>query len=116
MAYQNLFKALQNVCGFTALESDMFEVINAYEKDKAEQLPQAPVSKSLPPTLREWLDCNVDSMGEYANERFLTETETARLIIKFALEFATEMENRDTYLEKKTVNDLVNEFVGGNVC
>ena len=37
MAYQNLFEALQNVCGFTALESDMFEIINAYEKDKAEQ-------------------------------------------------------------------------------
>lgn len=44
MAYQNLFEALQNVCGFTALESDMLEIINAYEKDKAEQLPQADVS------------------------------------------------------------------------
>ena len=44
MAYQKLFEALQNVCGFTALESDMFEIINAYEKDKAEQLPQADVS------------------------------------------------------------------------
>ena len=47
MAYQNLFEALQNVCGFTALESDMFEIINAYEKDKAEQLPQADVIKSV---------------------------------------------------------------------
>jgi hypothetical protein len=44
MAYQKLFEALQNVCGFTALESDMFEIIDAYEKDKAEQLPQADVS------------------------------------------------------------------------
>jgi hypothetical protein len=43
MAYQNLFEALHNVCGFIALESDMFEIINAYEKDKAEQLPQADV-------------------------------------------------------------------------
>ena len=45
--YQNLFEALQNVCGFTALENDMFEIINAYEKDKAEQLPQADVKKSV---------------------------------------------------------------------
>ena len=37
MAYQNLFEALQNVCGFTALESEMFEIINAYEKDKLEK-------------------------------------------------------------------------------
>lgn len=44
MKNQNLFKALQNVCGFTALESDMFEIINAYEKDKAE----ADVMPSLP--------------------------------------------------------------------
>ena len=47
MAYQNLFEALQNVCGFTALESEMFEIINAYEKDRAWQLPQANVIKSV---------------------------------------------------------------------
>ena len=35
MTYQNLFEALQSVCGFTALESDMFEIIAAYEKDIA---------------------------------------------------------------------------------
>ena len=53
MAYQNLFEALQNVCGFTALESDMFEIINAYEKDRSEQLPQADVSKSV--CKHEWI-------------------------------------------------------------
>ena len=42
MRYQNLFNALQNVCAFTALQSDMLEIINAYEKDKAEQLLQKP--------------------------------------------------------------------------
>ena len=47
MKNQNLFEALHNVCGFTALESDMFEIINAYEKDRAEQLPQADVIKSV---------------------------------------------------------------------
>src|SRR3990167_8305713 len=35
MKHQNLFEALQNVCGFTALESDIFEIIAAYEKDKS---------------------------------------------------------------------------------
>jgi hypothetical protein len=33
-AYQNLFEALQNVCGFTALQSDMDEIIRAVEKDR----------------------------------------------------------------------------------
>ena len=41
MAYQHLFEALQNVCGFTALESDMFEIINAYKEDIKEDI--APV-------------------------------------------------------------------------
>jgi len=36
MAYQNLFEAIINVTGFTPLESDMFEIISAYEKDLAE--------------------------------------------------------------------------------
>jgi hypothetical protein len=44
MAYQNLFEALKNICGFIALESDMLEIINAYEKDRAEQLPQSQTS------------------------------------------------------------------------
>ena len=35
MENQHLFEALQNVCGFTALESDIFEIIAAYEKDKS---------------------------------------------------------------------------------
>lgn len=34
MKYQNLFEAIQNVCGHTPLESEMFEIIAAYEKDK----------------------------------------------------------------------------------
>lgn len=40
MAYQNLFEALINVCGFTALEDDLTEIILAYKKDLAEQLSQ----------------------------------------------------------------------------
>ncbi len=43
MAHQNLFEALQNVCGFTALETDIYEIINAYEKDRSEQLQQKDV-------------------------------------------------------------------------
>ena len=35
MKYQNLFEAIQNVCGHTPLESEMFEIIAAYEKDRA---------------------------------------------------------------------------------
>ena len=34
MTNQKLFEALQRVCGFTALESDMFEIIRAVEADK----------------------------------------------------------------------------------
>jgi hypothetical protein len=34
MRDQNLFEALQNVCNFTALESDMDEIKRAIEKDK----------------------------------------------------------------------------------
>lgn len=33
MQYQNLFNTIQNVCGFTPLETDMQEIINAYELD-----------------------------------------------------------------------------------
>ena len=33
MAYQNLFEALQRVAGFTALETDMMEIIDAVRKD-----------------------------------------------------------------------------------
>ncbi|HJY63845.1 MAG TPA: hypothetical protein VJ455_06795 [Ignavibacteria bacterium] len=31
---QNLFNALQNVAGFTALQSDMQEIIDAVDKDR----------------------------------------------------------------------------------
>ena len=34
MTNQKLFEALQRVSGFTALESDMFEIIRAVESDK----------------------------------------------------------------------------------
>ncbi len=34
MTNQKLFEAIQRVCGFTALESDMFEIIKAVEADK----------------------------------------------------------------------------------
>jgi hypothetical protein len=34
MTNQKLFEALKRVCGFTALESDMFEIIRAVEADK----------------------------------------------------------------------------------
>jgi hypothetical protein len=34
MQNKNLFEALQQICNFTALESDMFEIIAAVEKDK----------------------------------------------------------------------------------
>lgn len=36
MPNQNLFEALQRVCDFTALETDMQEIIDAVEKDKKE--------------------------------------------------------------------------------
>jgi antirestriction protein ArdC len=45
MRHQNLFEALQNVCGFTAIESDMLEIINAYEKDL--KLQQSDISGQL---------------------------------------------------------------------
>ncbi|BFP39522.1 hypothetical protein FGF1_03670 [Flavobacteriaceae bacterium GF1] len=35
---QNLFEALQDVCGFIALESDMDEIIRAVEKDNKQIL------------------------------------------------------------------------------
>ena len=63
MAYQNLFEALQNVCGFTALESDMLEIVNAYEKDRAEQLPQADVIKSV----CDHILCKIEMDGEKYN-------------------------------------------------
>lgn len=34
---QNLFEALQNVCDFIALESDMTEIVNAVEKDNEDK-------------------------------------------------------------------------------
>jgi hypothetical protein len=34
MTNQKLFEALERVCGFTALQSDMFEIIRAVEADK----------------------------------------------------------------------------------
>jgi hypothetical protein len=34
MQNKNLFEALQQICNFTALESDMREIIDAVEKDK----------------------------------------------------------------------------------
>ena len=34
MRNQNLFEALQAVCGFTALESEMDEILRAVEKDE----------------------------------------------------------------------------------
>ena len=34
----NLFNALYDVCGFTALESDMDEIIRAVEKDNEQTL------------------------------------------------------------------------------
>lgn len=37
MNYQNLFNAIINVTGFIPLESDMFEIIEAYKKDISEQ-------------------------------------------------------------------------------
>src|SRR3990167_8448891 len=45
MENQNLFNALQDVCGFTALQTDMIEIIDAYEKDKSGQLVNIPDSK-----------------------------------------------------------------------
>jgi hypothetical protein len=59
MNNQNLFEALQNVCGFTALESDMFEIINAYDKDKSEQLMPS-VNGSLPYPIEIWDGIKVD--------------------------------------------------------
>lgn len=38
VAYQHLFEALQNVCGFVALQGDMIEIVKAVEKDKEEQI------------------------------------------------------------------------------
>lgn len=35
--YQHLFEAIIKVTGFTPLQSDMQEIINAYEKDMIEQ-------------------------------------------------------------------------------
>lgn len=35
---QHLFNALYDVCGFTALESDMDEIIRAVEKDNEQNL------------------------------------------------------------------------------
>ena len=37
MAHQNLFEALERITGFTALETDMFEIIDAVDKDRAKQ-------------------------------------------------------------------------------
>lgn len=37
MSYQNLFNAIVNITGFIPLESDIFEIIDAYKKDIAEQ-------------------------------------------------------------------------------
>jgi hypothetical protein len=37
MAYQNLFNTLENLYGVTALQSEMFEIIDAIEKDETEQ-------------------------------------------------------------------------------
>jgi len=34
MTNQKLFEALERVCGFTALQSDMAEIVNAVELDK----------------------------------------------------------------------------------
>jgi hypothetical protein len=42
----HLFEALQNVCDFIALESDMDEIVKAVEKDNQENLPVSDVSMS----------------------------------------------------------------------
>jgi hypothetical protein len=47
MTNQKLFEALQRVCGFTALQSDMAEIVSAVELDKmpsAETIEQAAIT------------------------------------------------------------------------
>jgi hypothetical protein len=39
---QNLFNALQDVCGYIALQSDMEEILRAVAKDEEEKKPEPP--------------------------------------------------------------------------
>jgi hypothetical protein len=47
MRNQNLFEALERICGFTALESDMSEIIAAYGKDVVEDKKQVKTPKTV---------------------------------------------------------------------
>jgi len=51
MRNQNLFEALERICGFTALETDMAEIISAYEKDMQEHVPILPTPKPIDPSI-----------------------------------------------------------------
>ncbi len=53
MAHQNLFEALERITGFIALESDMFEIIDAVDKDRAERTK--PIDMETKQTAVNWL-------------------------------------------------------------
>lgn len=68
MAYQNLFNKLHDL-GITALESEMFEVIDAYKKDLSETSKE----KSELPT--ELIDKLAEALNEILNTESLTTIE-----------------------------------------
>jgi len=62
MRNQNLFEALERICGFTALETDMAEIIAAHEKDIAEG------EKHQPKTIFSGMDKYFDDLTKYEND------------------------------------------------
>lgn len=64
----NLFEALENICGFIALESDMDEIVSAVEKDNLpmwNECEQEQVSKrfSSAEKMAEWLHNNYEEIA-----------------------------------------------------
>lgn len=68
MSNQHLFNALQNVCGFIALETDMLEILRAVKKD---QQPQTPACTCRQIGLKSWQTSDCPHAQELHNDSWV---------------------------------------------
>src|ERR1035437_9789389 len=81
MKLQNLFEAIINVTGFTPLESDMFEIIAAYRKDRGigkdlfgDDVPNILFKAVTSKNDDGWMQCDCGNSGIDNNDHYVVTT------------------------------------------